>query len=60
MSYSFHPIPEIASIRQPLENSSFLIDDYSKDGGSGVLCSFYHEPLRSLIDLLKKFSYFAI
>ena len=28
------------------------IDDYAKDGGPGVvrlLCSFYHEPLRSLI-----------
>ena len=29
-----------------------LIDDYAKDDGPGVvslLCSFYHEPLRSLI-----------
>ena len=28
------------------------IDDYAKDGGPGVpwlLCSFYHEPPRSLI-----------
>ena len=26
-----------------------VIDDYAKDGGSGVLCSFYREPLCSLI-----------
>ena len=28
------------------------MDDYAKDGGLGevwLLCSFYHEPLRSLI-----------
>ena len=30
-----------------------LIDDYAKDGGSGevwLLCSFYHEPLRTWIE----------
>ena len=29
-----------------------VIDDYAKDGGPGevwLLCSFYHDPLRSLI-----------
>ena len=33
-------------------NLPAIIDDYEKDGGPGVprlLCSFYHEPLRSLI-----------
>ena len=32
--------------------SSFLIDDYAEDVGPGevgLLCSFYHEPLRSLV-----------
>ena len=32
--------------------SYFSMDDYAKDGGPGVvwpLCSFYREPLRSLI-----------
>ena len=31
---------------------AWSIDDYAKNGGPGMvrlLCSFYHEPLRSLI-----------
>ena len=34
------------SVRSPL---SWLIDNYAKDGGPGVICpscSFYHDPLR--------------
>ena len=42
-------------------HANFSIDDYTKDGGTGVvwlLCSFYHEPLHSLI--VKQSSYFDI
>ena len=41
-----------ASIEIPWLGVTFSIDDYAKDGGPGVvrlLCSFYHEPLHSLI-----------
>ena len=38
------------SYRMSRECSSFLLDDYAKDGGPEVvchLCSFYLDPLRS-------------
>ena len=39
---------------KPGSHTSAIIDHYAKDGRPGVvrhLCSFYREPLRSLIDL---------
>ena len=43
---------KIFSEKSPKErNVHSTVDDYAKDGGPEVvwlLCSFYHEPLRSL------------
>ena len=50
------------SANNQCELGDFVIDDYTKDGGPGVvqlLCSFYHDYFRAQVilgDLRKKFS----